>query len=320
MTGIGEDDASALVVSRVIDAPRVLVFEAWSDPAHVGEWWGPNGFTTTTSRHEFRPGGTWQLTMHDLEGRDYENLIIFEEIVPPQRVVYRMGGQAHLGPVQSRVTVSFDDEAGKTRVTIRHQFPNAEERNRVARDYGAEQGAVHTIGRLAGRVANQPSGADSEFAIIRVLDAPRLLVWKAYTDIAHLSQWWGPQGFAWIEGTIALKPGGLFHYAMRSPQGAILWGKFTFLEISAPEKLVFTNAFSDAQGNTVRAPFAPDFPLEVLNIVRFVEYDGKTVVAMRGTPFQASDAECARFAAMKGSMNQGFSAGFAALETFLARR
>lgn len=68
---------------RTIDAPRDLVFDAWTDPAHVGQWWGPDGFTTTTHEIDIRPGGVWRFTMHGPDGVDYPNEIAFEEIVPP---------------------------------------------------------------------------------------------------------------------------------------------------------------------------------------------------------------------------------------------
>jgi len=81
-----------MVGMRVLDAPRALVFDMWSDPKHLAQWWGPDGFTTTTSAFDLRPGGVWRFVMHGPDGRDYQNRIVFEEVVRPERIVYRHGG------------------------------------------------------------------------------------------------------------------------------------------------------------------------------------------------------------------------------------
>ena len=100
-----EQDPRSIIGKRVLDAPRALVFSVWTDPKHLTQWWGPNGFTTTTYSFDFRPGGTWRFVMHGPDGRDYQNLITFEEIVPPERIVYRHGGADDVEPVQFRQTV-----------------------------------------------------------------------------------------------------------------------------------------------------------------------------------------------------------------------
>jgi uncharacterized protein YndB with AHSA1/START domain len=156
------------------------------------------------------------------------------------------------------------------------------------------------------------------FIYSRVFDAPRELVWKVYSEIEHLAKWWGPKGFTWLRGTLDFQPGGIFHYGMRSPDGHEMWGKFNYREIAKPERIVFTNSFSDRDGNTTRAPFAADWPLEVLNTVTFAEEIGKTTVTLRGAPFNATAAERARFEAMKPSMNQGFGGTFDQLRDYLA--
>src|SRR5437879_5935817 len=84
-----EHDPRSIVGTRVFDAPRALVFSAWTDPKHLAQWWGPNGFTTTTHAFDFRPGGVWRFVMHGPDGRDYQNRIIFDEIVPPEHIAYR---------------------------------------------------------------------------------------------------------------------------------------------------------------------------------------------------------------------------------------
>jgi uncharacterized protein YndB with AHSA1/START domain len=160
--------------------------------------------------------------------------------------------------------------------------------------------------------------ADPVFTLARTFDAPLSLVWKVYSDKEHLAKWWGPKGFEWVSGGLDFRPGGLFHYGMRAPNGHIMWGKFNYREIVPMKKIVFTNSFSDEAGMTTRAPFAANFPLEVLNTVEFSEAGGKTTLHMTGTPFNASDKEKAFFQSMFPSMQQGFTGTLDQLEAYLS--
>jgi uncharacterized protein YndB with AHSA1/START domain len=145
-----EQDPRSIIGTRVFDAPRELVFEAFSDPRHLAQWWGPNGFTTTTHAFEFRPGGIWRFVMHGPDGRDYQNRVTYEEIVRPERIVYRHSGGDDVEPVQFTQTISFEDLGnGRTRLIWHGKFPSAEERARVIREYGADKGLVQTMARLA---------------------------------------------------------------------------------------------------------------------------------------------------------------------------
>jgi uncharacterized protein YndB with AHSA1/START domain len=152
-------DACAIIATREFDAPRELVFEAWTDPRHLAQWWGPNGFsTTTTSSFELRARGVWRFVMHGPDGRDYENRITFDEIVRPERIRYHHGGGGDVEPVQFHTTVTFEDLGrSRTRLTLHAVFPSAAERARVIRDYGADKGAAETLARLAQYVAAMKS-------------------------------------------------------------------------------------------------------------------------------------------------------------------
>jgi uncharacterized protein YndB with AHSA1/START domain len=144
-----EQDPRSIVGTRVFDAPRALVFSAWTDPKYLAQWWGPNGFTTTTHAFDFRPGGVWRFVMHGPDGRDYQNRITFDEIVPPERIAYRHSGGDDVEPVQFSQTVTFQDLGnGQTLLTWHGTFPSAEERARVIREHGADKGLVQTMARL----------------------------------------------------------------------------------------------------------------------------------------------------------------------------
>ena len=148
--------SNVMIGTRELDAPRDLVFEVWSDPKHLSQWWGPDGFTTTTSAFDMRPGGVWRFVMHGPDGRDYKNRITFDEIVKPERLTYHHGGGDDVEPVQFRTTVTFEALSPKTtRVTLRAEFPSAAERDRVIKDYGADKGMVQTLARLADYVAQR---------------------------------------------------------------------------------------------------------------------------------------------------------------------
>ena len=143
-----DTDPRSIIGVREFDAPRELVFSAFTDAKHLAQWWGPNGFTTTTSSFEFRAGGVWRFVMHGPDGRDYQNRITFEEIVPPERIVYRHGGGDDVEPVRFTQTVLFEDLDGRTRLTWRADFPTAAERDRVVKEYGADQGMVQCMARF----------------------------------------------------------------------------------------------------------------------------------------------------------------------------
>jgi uncharacterized protein YndB with AHSA1/START domain len=162
-----------------------------------------------------------------------------------------------------------------------------------------------------------PSG-ERELVITHVFDAPRELVWKAFTESNRLAHWWGPKGFTMLVRRLDFRPGGIFHYSMRSPDGQILWGRFVYRDILAPERMVFVNSFSDEEGAITRAPFSPTWPLEIMNTVTFAEHDGKTTVTLRGGPINATDEERETFWNGQESMRQGFAGTFDQLAAYLA--
>src|SRR5579863_6976594 len=96
-----------LVFTRHFVAPRELVFEAWTNPQHVAQWWGPVGFTTTIHEMDVRPGGEWRLTMRGPDGTDYKNRIVFLEVAKPERLVYKHEPEKDTEPVNFETTVTF---------------------------------------------------------------------------------------------------------------------------------------------------------------------------------------------------------------------
>ncbi|MBV9544938.1 MAG: SRPBCC family protein [Chloroflexi bacterium] len=143
-----ELEAREIVLSRVFDAPRELVFKAWTDPRHIAEWWGPNGFRTTVHEMEVRPGGVWRFVMHGPDGVDYPNLVEFTEVISPELLVFRHGSGAADDPGFEVIT-TFAAEGPKTRLTLRQIHPSAEARDYVAREVHAVEMGNQTLDRFA---------------------------------------------------------------------------------------------------------------------------------------------------------------------------
>jgi uncharacterized protein YndB with AHSA1/START domain len=162
--------------------------------------------------------------------------------------------------------------------------------------------------------------AGSEFVISRVLDAPRDLVWKCFTDPEHMKQWWGPKGASIVQSKMDLRPGGTYHYAMKVAEGPVMWGKMVFREIVPKQKLVFINSFSDEKGGVTRHPMAPTWPLEMLSVFTFEDMPGgKTKFTVHWSTHNATSEEQKTFDAGHASMTQGWSGTMEQLEAYVAK-
>ncbi|HEU4364820.1 MAG TPA: SRPBCC domain-containing protein [Candidatus Krumholzibacteria bacterium] len=280
-----------LVFTRVFAAPRELVWKAWTQQEHVGQWWGPNGFTTTTHEMNVKPGGAWRFIMHGPDGRDYPNRIHFIEVAEPERLVYRHGGDGDVEDVEFHVTVTFTQQGKQTALTMRMLFPSAEERERVVREYGADEGAVQTLNRLNthlhAMVARIESAAtERDLVISREFDAPRELVWKAWTDPAHVARWWGPNTFSNPVCEMDVRPGGAFRIVMRGPDGVDFPVKGVYREIVEPSRLVMTMDLSE-HPEEFKDLIDPNRPKdsdpvgELLQTVAFEDLGGRTRLTIR---------------------------------------
>ncbi|HTD04208.1 SRPBCC family protein [Undibacterium sp.] len=136
-----------IVTTRLIDAPRELVFSMFTDPRHIVHWWGPTGFTNTISEMDVKPGGVWRFIMHGPDGVDYKNKIVYIEVLKPERLVYTHGPDGEADAGEFMVTVSFVEQSGKTRLTMHGLFKTAEECAK-AKEFGAVEGGRQTLDRL----------------------------------------------------------------------------------------------------------------------------------------------------------------------------
>lgn len=138
-----------VVFTRLLEAPRELVWQAWSDLKHLHRWFGPAGFTTTTHEFAFVPGGTWRFVMHGPDGTDYPNVIVFREIDPPSRLAYDNGWDLPGAPLDFHAVVTFTAEGKGTRLAIHFTFANAEAMRTAVERYGVIEGGVQTLDRIA---------------------------------------------------------------------------------------------------------------------------------------------------------------------------
>jgi uncharacterized protein YndB with AHSA1/START domain len=157
----------------------------------------------------------------------------------------------------------------------------------------------------------------SEFELVRDFAAPHELVWRVNTELEHLKKWWGPQGFTWINGSLDLRPGGIFHYGMRNPAGYEMWGRFVYREVQPITRVEYIVSFSNEAGEITRAPFNENWPLEVLSDNGFEAHGTGTRVTLRGRPINASVDEEAVYAGFHDSMRKGYAGTMDALDSYL---
>lgn len=136
---------------------------------------------------------------------------------------------------------------------------------------------------MIGETESTRRSAGGELVVTRMFDAPRQLVWKAWTEPDHFSRWWGPKDFTAPFCQMDFRAGGNYLYCMRSPEGRDYWSTGYYKEIVPMERIVYTDSFSDADGNIVPATnydMGADFPLETVVTVTFDEIDGRTKMTL----------------------------------------
>lgn len=181
MTTTLRDKAQAeytFAISRVFDAPRELVFEAWTNPEHVAQWWGPNEFTNPVCKLDVRPGGAYRLVTRSADGVDFAARGVFVEVVKPERLVMTMDCTEHppewhdmVNPNRPKgqnnpageliLAVTFEDLGGKTKLTVLTQFESAAIRDAMVK-MGLNEGWSQSLDRLAVRLAAMQSSINGD--------------------------------------------------------------------------------------------------------------------------------------------------------------
>lgn len=228
-----------LVFTRVIDAPRELVFEAWTTCEHMKEWYGPTGFTVSMCEMDARPGGSMRVTMRSPDGTEYPGRGVYEEFAPPGSLVVRSFalGEGDRVLIETLNAVTFAAEGGKTRLTLRVRVVKAADDAAPYLD-GMDEGWNQTLDRMVERAEEVRRGR--ELVLTRVLDAPRSLVWEATSKCEHIKRWWGPRGYTVPICEIDFRPGGAWRFVQHDPKGNEHPFKGVYLEVVAPERVVHT--------------------------------------------------------------------------------
>jgi uncharacterized protein YndB with AHSA1/START domain len=157
------------------------------------------------------------------------------------------------------------------------------------------------------------------FVISRTFKASRERLWKAFSELEQMQQWFGPKGFSTRTAKLDFRVGGTYHYCLVAPDGMEVWGRFTYREIAPPSRIVFVSAFSDAQGGLSRHPMAPNWPQQMLTTVTFTEEGDKTRFTVEWVPLDPTADELRAFEEGRDSMKQGWTGTFERLEAFLAK-
>lgn len=260
-----------LVTTRIFDAPREAVYKAWTDPKQLAKWFPPEGFTAPRCEIDARPGGVFRVDMQGPDLPPFDGNVFpgpgkFVEVTPNERLVFTMtpefGGQT-LPTVTT--TVTFEDVAGKrTRCTVAQSLETVDAFKQMAKQ-GMAEGIAQSLGKLAGVLSGKPSdrgiSVDGRtLTLTRVFDAPRELVWTAFTDPKHQVQWMFANDWETPTATADLRAGGAFSMRMRpadhSEEGFLLGG--TYREVVKAERLVqvledgrlMTTLFTDVLGGT----------------------------------------------------------------------
>jgi uncharacterized protein YndB with AHSA1/START domain len=309
--------SNVISLTRVYDAPLAAVWEAWTVPEEIAQWWGPRGFTITTHSRDLRTGGHWHYTMHGPDGTDYENTTAYLEVVPGKRMVYDHGGHRDRPPM-FRMTVLFTELGSRTQLDLSMALATpeaAEEARRFIRKAGGEA----TWDRLAEHLGKRSTGRE-QFFIARAFDASIERVFDMWTTPAHLAQWLPPTGASMRFLRAEPHVGGSSFYVMNLADGTALYGLLKYLKLDRPGHIVYTQQFCDENERVMRPPFFKDWPETMLTAVELAaEGPQATRVTIRWEPHAASTAQdIAEFVRQRGSMTGGWSGSFDKLEALLA--
>jgi uncharacterized protein YndB with AHSA1/START domain len=309
MTAAPATQTQELVIERDFDAPRELIFQVFTDPRHLRRWWGPKGYTCPAYTLDLRVGGRYHNCMRSPEGKDYWSAGTFREIVPNERLVYTdsfadadgnivPGSYYGMGddfPLEMLVTLTFTDlPNGRTRLTLRHSGMPAGRHGQLA-----SQGWNESLDKLAVALTGRhptmltlPS--DTSLALTRVYDAPRELVFRAYTDPQSYPHWWGPRGVTTRVDVMEPRPGGRWRFVTRDAEGREDAFRGEYREIVPNERIVATFEWEGLPGHIS------------VETARFEEHNGGTRVITTSVFDSMADRDGMIQSGMEGGASQTY--------------
>ena len=305
-----------LYITRIYNAPVEMVWDAWTDPEQVKQWWGPRGFSLTTHSKDLKPGRRWVYTMHGPDGVDYPNNTLYYEVETYRKLVYDHGANENQ-PALFRVTVFFTEEKGKTKMEMTMSLETPEAAEQIKK-FIKQAGGNSTWDRLAEYVDQKTTGID-KFVINRSFKTDVETLYNVWTQPEHIRQWLAPTGFNMTYLNSEIKAGSTVRYYMDGPNGLRMYGRAHYIELKKPEKIVYTQVFTDANDNISRHPHAPTWPETMLTTIELVQEDDQhTRATITWEVYgQATQAEKDTFISARGGMTQGWTGSFDKLEYYL---
>jgi uncharacterized protein YndB with AHSA1/START domain len=260
-TFAAEAGKPTIIMKRVFEAPRWLVFEAWTKPEHLTRWMlGPSGWTMPVCEIDLRPGGAWHFVWRHSDGSEMEMRGVYREVAAPERLVSTesWGGDWP----ETLNTLVLAEEGGKTTMTLTILYPSAEARD-AALKTGMTDGVSKSFERLAELLGTMRRVAP-DLLMTRVIDAPRERVFEVWAKREHFTRWFGPKGFTLPTCEMEFRAGGRFRFVMRGPDGKDYPFDGEYIEIIEPERIVFKGTIHNEPGHEVRTT------------VTFSDHEGKT--------------------------------------------
>ncbi len=273
-----EEVKQDLVITRIFNAPREVVWKAWTDPERLVRWWGPKTFTAPVCQLDLRVGGKYLFCMRSPEGLDFWSTGEYREIVEPERMVYtdsfadaegNVVPATHYGmdadfPLEMLVTVTFEEYEGKTKLTLRHSGLPAGTMSDMT-----GQGWSESFDKLAESLPKTQWVAgpgNQSLTMTRTFAARREKVFQTMTDPRLIPQWWGPRLLTTTVEQMEVRKGGIWRFVQRDSDGSVYAFNGVYHEAVSPERLVYTFEFEGMPGHVL------------LEIVTFEEQDGMTKV------------------------------------------
>ena len=305
-------------IIRVYDAPVSAVWDAWTDEKQVAQWWGPRGFSITTHSKSLKVGGVWDYTMHGPDGTDYENKTKYLEVEKHKKLVYDHGANDDRPPL-FRVTVEFSEKNGRTTMDMRMALESAEAA-RETRKFIHKAGGNATWDRLAEYLTKDSEGKET-FVISRSFPAPRELIFEMWTNPEHFSQWLAPKGFDMKFIRADIREGGSSFYKMASA-GLTMYGQAFYEKLDRPSRLIYTQQFTDEQGNVSRHPLAPTWPETMRTVVDFAAEgpDATRVTVTWEVVGNYTPEELGTFIQGRTGRTMGWTGSFDKLDEYLAEK
>jgi uncharacterized protein YndB with AHSA1/START domain len=294
-----------LTVTRVVDAPRELVYRAWTDPKEFAKWFPPLGFSAARCELDVRPGGALRIDMKggddagEFAGVVFPGKGVYREVVPNERLSFTFEGEDAATQPELLMTVVFEDEGRKTKLTIYQVAKTVADYEELLK-IGATEGLGQSLDKLAALLESggtSVSVTGRTITFTRVFDAPRDLVWKAYTDPKHIVKWMFAKDWETPFAETDVRPGGAFSMRMRpadhSDEGFTFDG--TYREAIKPERIVqdlsdgrvITTTFEDQKGKTkltLRVEMAESEEQERTGYTQILENLAEHVATLSGKP------------------------------------